>query len=278
VEKTPHKPLQDYEKIAVYAVAHADDWQLFMQPRVYHDLVSPNCKVVFIITTAGDAGMDEKFWVAREEGSKSSVRFCLAPLGDTSEEKGTRNFNNHRIQYWSFNNTTTYFLRLPDGSVNGNGFEANCFNCLSKFNRSEINEISAIDKSATYRGWYELVNVLELIVLQEIEGISSGIIHYLNPDLSYNPGDHSDHIATGRALQEMTVIKSLQQVLYAGYSVCSTGDQLASADLFFKTGMFAAYEKAVYDLSGYSTLKENYTLYKSWCSKAAKFIKIPVMI
>ena len=66
MENSPHKPLLHFEKISIYVVAHADDWQLFMQPVVYNDIVSPTCKVIFIITTAGDAGMEATFWKAKE--------------------------------------------------------------------------------------------------------------------------------------------------------------------------------------------------------------------
>ncbi|MEJ7679281.1 MAG: hypothetical protein WKG06_15780 [Segetibacter sp.] len=85
-------------------------------------LVLPGSKVVFIITTAGDAGAGETYWLAREEGSKSSLRFCLAPLAALSESSGTKEFNQHTINYWSVNNATCYFLRLPDGNLDGNGF------------------------------------------------------------------------------------------------------------------------------------------------------------
>jgi hypothetical protein len=72
----------------------------------------------------------------------------------------------------------------------------------------------------------------------------------------------------------MAILKELQQVLYAGYGVCKSAGLLNGQDLFYKTGMFAAYEKAVFDLSGYSTLREDYNLYKNWCSKTAKFMVV----
>ena len=64
-----HHPVH-FEKISFYVVAHADDWQLFMHPNVHADFIAPQCKVVFIITTAGDAGKGERYWLAREEGLK----------------------------------------------------------------------------------------------------------------------------------------------------------------------------------------------------------------
>ena len=37
-------------------VAHADDWELFMNPDTYAQVNQPNTKNVFIYTTAGDGG------------------------------------------------------------------------------------------------------------------------------------------------------------------------------------------------------------------------------
>ena len=42
--------------VSVFAVAHQDDWQLFMNPDAYHAMNEPQEKAVFIHVTAGDAG------------------------------------------------------------------------------------------------------------------------------------------------------------------------------------------------------------------------------
>src|SRR4051794_39951989 len=102
-----------FTKVSFYVVAHADDWQLFMQPNAYNDLMDPGSKVVFIITTAGDAGGTKAYWDAREEGCKSSIRFCMAPITAVMETSGTKEFSDCTISYWSANNAKCYFLRLP---------------------------------------------------------------------------------------------------------------------------------------------------------------------
>jgi len=40
---------QSSRGISFYIVAHADDWQLFMQPNVYRHLINVNLKVIFIV-------------------------------------------------------------------------------------------------------------------------------------------------------------------------------------------------------------------------------------
>ncbi len=158
-----------FNKVSFYIVAHADDWQLFMCPYVYKDIVAPDCKVVFIITTAGDAGMGERFWHAREEGLKSSIRFCIAPLSALSEFDAEREFNNYKISCCEINNTNTYFLRLPDGNLDGSGFAASNFQSLSRLKSGQIDVISAINNSASYQSWPQLVALIESIIVFESE-------------------------------------------------------------------------------------------------------------
>jgi hypothetical protein len=265
-------PNEQFTKISFYVVAHADDWQLFMQPNAYNDLVAPGSKVVFIITTAGDAGSGKTYWIAREEGLKSSLRFCMAPLAALTQSSGTKEFNHHPINYWSTNNATSYFLRLPDGNLDGNGFPLYHYQSLSRFRSGQIRAITAIDNSVTYNSWSDFYITLQTIIQLESQGISGVWINYLNPDVGENPNDHTDHITTGQALQEMTIIASLRQALFVGYSVSNAQENLHLKDLFWKAGMFAAYEKAVYDNSGYSTLQESVSTYLRWCLSSANFI------
>jgi hypothetical protein len=265
-------PDELFSKISFYVVAHADDWQLFMQPNAYNDLIAPASKVVFIITTAGDAGLGETYWAAREEGCKSSVRFCLAPIKALLELCGTKEFYYHHIHYWSIDRVTCFFLRLPDGNLDGNGFSSNYNQSLSKFREREAVTITAIDKSTTYNDWLNFYTTLQTIIYSESLGIDEKLINYLNPDPHTNPNDHIDHIVTGQAIQQMATLSDLRQALFVGYSVSDVQENLQGADLFWKAGMFAAYEKAVFDRSGYSTLQESIPTYIKWCLSSPKFI------
>ena len=258
-------------KVSFYVVAHADDWQLFMFPNGYKDLVASDCKTIIIITTAGDAGREEVYWRAREEGIKSSLLFCLAPLGVLSQSNGSKEFNGHNINYWSINNTVCYFLRLPDGNLDGKGFSTFNFQSLTKFKSGELSTLATVDKATTYHNWPDFYKTLQMIILSETVDLSCIWVNYLNPDADTNPHDHADHIATGQALQAMPIITSLQQALYTGYNIGNTLGELHPADLFWKMGMFAAYEKAVFDSCGYSTLQEGIQTYIKWCLKSAHF-------
>lgn len=265
---------KQFTEISFYVVAHADDWQLFMQPNACKDLVAPDSKVVFIITTAGDAGAAQTYWAAREEGLKSSIRFCLAPLATLSQYSGSREFNNYSIGCWSVNNAICYFLRLPDGNLDGNGFSAYHYQSLGKLRSGQISTITAVDCSATYSSWFDFYTTLQKLIISESDNISNIWINYINPDTGTNPNDHPDHITTGQAVQSMTNISALKQALFVGYNVSNAPDNLHQNDLFWKAGMFAAYEKAVFDGSGYSTLNEGIQTYLAWCLSSPGFITI----
>jgi hypothetical protein len=267
-------PYSTFSKISFYVVAHADDWQLFMQPNAYTDLVANNTKVVFIITTAGDAGDHKTYWAAREEGCKSSIRFCLASLAAIKESGGFVEKSNHTINYWSANNATVYFFRLPDGNLDGNGFSAYNYQSLSKFRTGESATISAVDNSATYNSWTDLYTTIQSIIQDESENVSNVLLNFLSPETALNPGDHIDHIATGQALQKMEIFTNCHPVAFVGYSVRNAPAPLSRDHLFWKAGMFAAYEKAVHDISGYSTLRESISTYMEWTLSGAKFFII----
>lgn len=265
---------ESYAGVSFFIVPHADDWQLFMQPNAYTALLAPGQRVVFIITTAGDAGSGERYWKAREEGCKSSIRFCLAPHAALTELNGVQQFNDHPIYYWLVNNVICYFLRLPDGNLDGTGFPGYNHQSLSKFRKGEVDALSAVDNTTTYNSWDDLCATLQMIITAESSGNPNARLHYLNPCTSANPHDHADHIATGQVVQAIDALAAMPQALYMGYHSGQEGKPVSVSDYFWKAGMFAAYEKAVYDASGYSTLQEDVQLYLRWCARGASFVTV----
>ena len=265
-----------YNMVSLYVHAHEDDYQLFMNPNFFGDLGTPNSKVALILATAGDGGQGPSYWQAREEGTNSSTRFFIAAQGSLSGpgSYGTRNFNGHVINCWSANNATHYFMRLPDGNIDGSGFPLYGNQSIGKLRTGAIPTITAVDQSATYNGWSDFVNTIQAIIQAEASGIqSTPWINYTNPDPSINPGDHSDHVTTGQAAQAMGIISNLNQALFINYHLSSFPEDLTGENSFWKCGMFAAYEKAVYDASGHSTLAEPGASanYIGWCLRSPHY-------
>jgi len=265
---------RQFNEVSFYVVAHADDWQLFMNPNAYYDMLNEKNKVVIIITTAGDAGKKDLYWQAREEGCKSSVRYCLAPHFIIKERCGTRSMNSHKISFWEANNVYCYFLRLPDGNLDGSGFPNTFHFSLSKLKSHSIISMPALDQSALYRDWEDFYFTLNELIIYESQGLSKIYINYLDPDVTHQ--DHADHTATGCAVQAMDFFGKTEHVIFSGYE-CNSPKPISSFDLFWKVGMLAAYEKAVFDKSGYSTLKEGIPQYLEWCLRRSSFKKLYFM-
>ncbi|MEO9013246.1 MAG: PIG-L family deacetylase [Ginsengibacter sp.] len=245
-------------------VAHADDWQLFMNPDTYNDLVNPDKKVVFIVTTAGDAGKGEAFWRAREAGMKSSIVYCLASIQQLQYDEGFRIIDNQSIFYWSLNNTTSYFLRLPDGSITGEGFRENNYQSLQKLENRAIPFVISQDEKIKLSSWSDFTELLNKIISVESESsIGDIFIKFLDPDIENNPLDHADHQSTGRAILSLKNLPSCIKVLFKGYSN-SCINRLTCEEVFWKASIFAAYEKTVFENTGYSTLREDMKLYQKW--------------
>src|SRR5271170_6344257 len=103
-----------------YVVAHEDDWQLFMGLNAALDVPSPDSKIVFVHTTAGDAGLGTgtggtpvPYYIARENGALSAIRFLAnrgvvgaGPNGAVS----TVTINSKSLTRVVYKNTVAYFL------------------------------------------------------------------------------------------------------------------------------------------------------------------------
>ena len=257
-----------------YIIPHADDWQLFMNPQTYYDIISRQNRVIFIVTTAGDAGMGEQFYRAREEGMKASVFYCFKPGEKFEFFQGSKKFNDGMISYWSVNNVTSYFLRLPDGGVRGEGFKENNYKNLQRLEEGIIGSLISLDGNVSISSWSGFCALLEQIITGESKtGNESLKIKFLDPDAQKNPLDHADHQSTGRAILSLSNLPLNTKILFKGYGN-SCAKSLTPEEIFWKAGIFAVYEKTVFDKTGYSTLAEDVTLYKKWILSQPEFYAV----
>ena len=93
------------DKVSFYFAGHEDDWQLFMNPSAFQDVIKGAAKTVFVHLTAGDAGLGNglggrkhPFYLARENGAEAAIRF----MADADAVPGERiaapmSFNGHMI-------------------------------------------------------------------------------------------------------------------------------------------------------------------------------------
>ncbi len=214
-------------KVSFYFAAHEDDWQLFMNPSAFEDVAGGAAKTVFVHVTAGDAGVGtgaigrkHPYYLARENGADAAVRFMVdATAAPASETAAPMDFNGHAVYRVAYRNTVRYFLRVPDGNPGGTGYAGTGWQSLQRFADGALDTLTAIDGSATYRGWGDLVATVRAIMAFERGGAALMQINVADPDPAINPGDHSDHLMTSRlAVQAAADLGCVRRVYYVDYA------------------------------------------------------------
>lgn len=215
------------DKVSFYFAAHEDDWQLFMNPSAFQDVIEGAAKTVFIHVTAGDAGLGigwggrkHPFFLARENGAELAVRF----MADTDREPANRTvshmpFNGHPIYRVEYRNTVSYFLRVADGNPQGTGYFDTEFQSLKRLADGDNNRLSAVDGSTVYRGWGDLVTTMRAIIDHERGKAAQVQINIAELDPNINPNDHSDHQMTAKvALDAVRDLPCVRRVSYVNYA------------------------------------------------------------
>jgi len=230
---------QGYESTLFYTVGHQDDWQLFMNPNAFFDAHVPDAKVVFIYMTAGDAnegttpaeGGRIPYYLARESGAIAAAQFIGTPPGEFQARTDLRRvpINGHSIYKVLYNNTVSYFLRLPDGFPKGDGPSGS----LQRLYNYQIPDLTDIEHRNTYTT-EDLIQTLRAIVMEEARGSSNVWANIPNrngipgngrmDDTDLYPSeleDHSDHIYSGRFMYE--AIKPISCINWAEFKGYQTG-------------------------------------------------------
>ncbi len=238
------------KSIVFYIGGHQDDWQLFMSPQAYTDLIAEDMRVVFIYTTAGDAGGDAGWWHGRRAGALSSIQFVKHErIEALSPER--RVVNNHPVPCYTIANTRSYFLGVPDGNRDGAGFPATGNQSLAKLHQGSI--AAALVDQAEYRteytSWQDLVATLEAIL--EIEAADekgdASWVHIVDPTVT----EHSDHEYTGIAVQDALAGSARYRVaMYEEYRTPSMPPNVEGMDLIWKAGLYLFYAQSAFEHSG----------------------------
>ncbi|MDO4264529.1 MAG: PIG-L family deacetylase [Deinococcus sp.] len=253
-----------WDEVSFYVVAHQDDWQLFMNPGAYAESQEENTKMVFIYTTAGDAGRrsltpGESYILAREEGAERSIRF-LSDVSTVSHKPAVRsrvNVGGHLIRRVAYGNTVSYYLRLPDGGTGEPG--------LAQLRSGEATLLTAVDNSATYQGWADLSRTLEQLIRREGRNTAELRFNLADPDPQINAGDHTDHQLTSQLITELAPkMPCAEQRLYQTYNTSSLPVNMTTDELLNHAALFGLVESGRAD-KGFPGAWE--PLHKSWLGK-----------
>ena len=260
-----------YNRLAIYLVAHQDDWQLFMDPVVSEDIVDQHCKTVMIHTTAGDAGLTRQYWHAREQAALNSVLFRVACQPEQQLQEGRLQVGPNAITSYNLPGNSSYFLRLPDGGMTGQGFKRYSNQSLEKFRQGSIATLTSVDGQCSYYHMGMLINTIQQIIEYEARLVGLPIgpevsLHFPEHDTALSPDDHSDHFNTSLLLQATNAYHKVKKYAYVHYHIQHAAPDLAGLPLFWKTGMFCIYHQTVLNMHGHSTIDESFQ-YPIWCTK-----------
>ena len=258
------------QKTEVFVTAHPDDWQLFMNPSAYYAIQAKNTKVIFLHMTAGDAGKgtDDGYFSAREEGSLRAVRFLCnlhAEQGAGSDMAATStSLNQHRMFKFSYANTVSYFLRLPDGNFKGPGFPKHDHQSLERLFTGKVSSLTSIDGGTTYSSVDDLINTISTLLRFESRG-NEITLHIAETDSIANPEDHSDHRFSSHLLQKVAESLNVRTIkFYQEYATKDKESNLSEEEFLVNVGTWGATVSGLTDKGNYSTWDDTHN---QWLSR-----------
>jgi LmbE family N-acetylglucosaminyl deacetylase len=235
------------ERVAFFFAAHQDDWPLFMNPDAFKAVIAGS-KCVFIHVTAGDGGLGlgsggrkHPLYLAREHGAESAIRFMADSdnQAPTNSQSSVTIFCSHPIRCVRYRNTAAYFLRLPDGGTDGEGYAATGRQSLKRFADSQIDTLTAVDDTARYESWRGLVATLRAIIDFERGQASTVELHVPELDPARNANDHPDHLMTAKAALEAASSLHARRIHHLGYASGALPENLGGEERDMKAAVYA---------------------------------------
>jgi len=254
----------------VYVSAHPDDWQLFMNPNAYNDLQNQENKVIFLHTTAGDAGCGTgctSYYLAREEGSKRAIRFMCNAINPDLKQGNNMNetqvaINGHLILRLSYANAVVYFLRLPDGNYTGVGYPIHDQSSLKNFYEGTTPTLFAIDRSTSYDSLDDVIKTISDIITYETNAPDHALINIADSNANINPEDHSDHMHSSLIMQKVARSLGIKSVrLYEEYATNKKDQNVFDAAFLVCAGTWGATASGLSDHQHNSTWNESHNIW-----------------
>ncbi|MBM3617754.1 MAG: hypothetical protein FJX23_04335, partial [Alphaproteobacteria bacterium] len=256
-----------------YVCAHPDDCLLFMGPNLYDDVTSGMRKVVLIYLTSGDAGKPfaadgASYPFMREQASLEATDWMADIEKETPpsrRESEVVELEGQKVERVRYARTVSYFLRLPDGNFEGQGFEGYGLQSMRKLQTKKLEALESIDKLGAYGDWAALVGALSAIVAGEAVGEGRISVHVQEVDARINPGDHADHGAGAEAMLEalsrVPTVPCVSLYRHIGYAISHMEPNLSVLDLQNKAAAFAVLSATERRFSGVHDWNRAHTVY-----------------
>jgi hypothetical protein len=214
----------------------------------------------------GTGGRSQPYYLARENGAKSSVKFIAdAAQAPAIPVDSVASVSGHAIKRWLYGNTVSYFMRLPDGSPQGTGYVATAEQSLKRLHERTIPTMTSIDDSTTYENWSDLRITLRKLIDHERGTATNVWVNIPDTNIEKNVGDHADHqhMAQG-VLEAIADLRWIHKALYLDYVTADMKENMNSAEREIEAGTFAALSMGLTALDHPSPWDR---LHRSWLSR-----------
>lgn len=175
-------------------MAHYDDDLIFANPTMLRAIQAGECvRTVFV--TGGDAGKGLEYATTREQGILAAYDVLRGLTGPWTAEQITLYSGMPITRYTPADNPniSVTFLRLPDGNLKGEGFEATGWESLERLYAETIGSMHTIDTQVKVTEATLQASLQELIAAY----VPASIITLVPGDSRFSKHDHSDHSTVG---------------------------------------------------------------------------------
>ncbi|PLB52519.1 hypothetical protein P170DRAFT_350588 [Aspergillus steynii IBT 23096] len=255
--------------------AHQDDTILFQSPSLIRSLhflttnttaqspKSPRHLTIFL--TAGDAGNTSTYWLSRESGIRASYATMLSAPNTWIESSTDAEVPGHSVAMFTLSTypVSLAFLRLPDGFLDGRGFERTGNRSLRRLWDGEVQSLQALAVDGLGEdGGREGGGKGEVYTNETVVSVLGGLVRAFKPEVvslqnyKSGEGDHSDHFYGARFAREAVRWAfpdydsgsgsgegGVKVIGYVGYPVIERPENVRGEELEEKNAAFYAYAK-----------------------------------
>ncbi len=259
---------------AVNVVAHPDDDLYFVNPLILQDIRAGRCSTT-IYVTSGDAGQSSSYYQKRELGVQAAYAKMAGVTNKwttTVSLVGTKIVTQATLKAKPA--VQLYFMNLPDGFADGAGSALSGNASLEKLYTGKVTTIRTL---GLLRQTYTRANVIDTIGRLITTTPAATAVRTLDFDGAFGDGDHSDHHAVGRFVNDARSRYLPRTPIsgYLGYTTTRLPANVAGADLQGKMDALFAY--APFDAGTCRTAVEcSYSEAGSWLARVHTNLEKPV--
>jgi LmbE family N-acetylglucosaminyl deacetylase len=240
---------------ALFITAHPDDVAYMMNRNAQVDVKS-NYPTVFVCVTAGDAsngsglGGNTKnipYYRARLRAYEYYVHFWQGLDSNTWAPNSLHTVQliaGKSIETVKMGNVVMYFLNLPDNGT------------LIQLSAGAIPSVTSISPVNTYT-LAQLKEVIREIIRINNRATAMVNLNTQDPDTDWNPGDHTDHVATGRivdaAVTEVAAYRCVNRIFFRGYVIGAFRPTYTQEEIDVHTATIGALDAALLENGNKST-------------------------